>query len=588
MRGLIALFVVLFALAPFVIAAEPTHMVLLAVQGENGTMQGSTADLFLETREGRGRVFLETFPLTKIDTQISTRFAKEIACNYFDLRCDETDFIYTIKSSSSIIGGPSAGAALAALTTTNVLGMGIDEKVAVTGTINSGGLIGPVGGLQDKIGAAADAGIKTVLIPSGSREFQNITNRTIDLVEYGKELNITVVEVTDLNDVVEHFTGVRLLAEQPELEADPDYVRIMKGLNDILCGRNEELRSELSEFTLNASDVEDIENRTTRAKEAQDEESYYSAASYCFGLNIKLRRLLYENQNLSDAKIKAKAGNLEVQIERLDDEVRERKLETITDLQTFSIVVERLNEAKVALEDIDEEGGAALLAFAEERFFSAKSWMAFFEMPGAVFVIDEEVLKASCVEKVQEAKERFQYASLFLRDLGGIESDIRLAESVGNEGEYVLCLIKASQAKAEANTILSTIGVGRENIVKIVDNKIEALEGFIPRIISKRAFPILGFSYYEYAQSLKKYDDLLALLYSEYALELSNLDIYFEEEKVVREVEEDNGVDKSQLALLGIGFLLGFGLAMLFVVISRKRTQKRRAKKPSKSRKKKR
>ena len=116
-------------------------MTLLAAQELNSTLIGSTADLYLEVQPGRGRVFLETFPLTKVDTQISTRFAKEIACHYFDLSCSSLDFIYTIQSDSVIIGGPSAGAALAALTTAAVTGDNVNQSVAVTGTINSGASI---------------------------------------------------------------------------------------------------------------------------------------------------------------------------------------------------------------------------------------------------------------------------------------------------------------------------------------------------------------------------------------------------------------------------------------------------------------
>ena len=70
--------ILLTALASTTVLAintEPYHMKLLAVQDNDGTYTGSDADLFLELKEGSGRVFLETFPLTKMDTQISTRFA---------------------------------------------------------------------------------------------------------------------------------------------------------------------------------------------------------------------------------------------------------------------------------------------------------------------------------------------------------------------------------------------------------------------------------------------------------------------------------------------------------------------------------
>src|SRR3989344_5412029 len=144
------------------------HLKLLAVQDDGKEYEGSDADLFLEIKEGSGRVFLETFPLTKFDTQISTRFAKDIACNHFKLPCEKYDFIFTIKAKSTIIGGPSAGAAIAALTTIAVLDLPYDQQTAITGTINSGGVVGPVGGIKEKLEAASRAGLNKVLIPLGT------------------------------------------------------------------------------------------------------------------------------------------------------------------------------------------------------------------------------------------------------------------------------------------------------------------------------------------------------------------------------------------------------------------------------------
>jgi hypothetical protein len=42
---------------------------------------------------------------------------------------------------------------------------------------------------------------------------------------------------------------------------------------------------------------------------------------------------------------------------------------------------------------------------------------------------------------------------------------------------------------------------------------------------------MLGYSYYEYATFLKESDPYSALIYSHYALEFSNLDMYFSEKK---------------------------------------------------------
>src|SRR3989338_979096 len=80
-------------------AQEQFHTHLLAVEEKSdGQLKGSSADLYLELQPGSGRVFIDTFPLTKFDTQISTRFAKEVACDFIDNDCNDIDFIYTIKA----------------------------------------------------------------------------------------------------------------------------------------------------------------------------------------------------------------------------------------------------------------------------------------------------------------------------------------------------------------------------------------------------------------------------------------------------------------------------------------------------------
>ena len=108
--------IILMTIFAFLVAsvayAETYKIKLLAVAEQQGNFTGKMADLFLELNPGSGRVFMDTVPLTKIDTQISTRFANQIACNYIDADCSKYDFIYTIRAESSIIGGPSAGAAI--------------------------------------------------------------------------------------------------------------------------------------------------------------------------------------------------------------------------------------------------------------------------------------------------------------------------------------------------------------------------------------------------------------------------------------------------------------------------------------------
>ena len=61
--------------------------------------------------------------------------------------------------------GPSAGVALVAALVSVLSGRRARPEVAMTGEISLRGRVLPVGGIKDKVLAAARAGIKTVILP---------------------------------------------------------------------------------------------------------------------------------------------------------------------------------------------------------------------------------------------------------------------------------------------------------------------------------------------------------------------------------------------------------------------------------------
>jgi len=209
MKRLIFLIFIAILLMP-VAFAKQGHMKLLAVRETETGYEGGIADLYLEIKPGSGRVFLETFPLTRTDTQMSTRFAKAIACDAIEKECGDVDFFYTITADSAIIAGPSAGASIAILTVAMLDDLRLNEDYAITGTINSGGLIGPVGGLKAKVEAAKKAGLKKVFIPAGEI-IARVDNATIDLKNLSKELGIDIIEISTLSEGIKEFTGREIL-----------------------------------------------------------------------------------------------------------------------------------------------------------------------------------------------------------------------------------------------------------------------------------------------------------------------------------------------------------------------------------------
>ncbi|MBT4935278.1 hypothetical protein HON15_00740, partial [Candidatus Woesearchaeota archaeon] len=235
---------------------------------------------------------------------------------------------------------------------------------------------------------------------------------------------------------------------------------------------------------------------------------------------------------------------------------------------------ERINDVKEQIklfkedEDIDS---ANVLAYAEERFFSALSWMQFFTMEGKRFILNKEKLEDSCIQKISEAEQRHQYIDLFILPglTRNIQEKIELAHQAQNNSEFELCLITASQAKADANAVVSSLGLQEDAILPFFESKKRATERVISENSAEGIFPILGFSYYEYAQSLQEQEPYTALVYMEYALEMSELSMYFSEKETFLEFNSIN--IPSEWLFGGLGFVLGVLVTILVVLFERRK-----------------
>ncbi|MBW3014189.1 hypothetical protein KY335_03005 [Candidatus Woesearchaeota archaeon] len=578
-------------------------MKLLAVEeGPNGT-RGNLADLYLKKVEGTGNVYVATSPLTRIDTQISARYAKDVACETIDHDCI-SDFLYTIKAKSNLIGGPSAGAAIAILTIAELEKLELDEKVAITGTINSGGLIGPVGSLIKKIEAAKEGNITTVLIAKGSRYAENsskqekeieimdiiniTTDNSIDLVDFGKELNISVIEVSRLEEALSYFTHQTYEPETVELEIDPEYEDTMLMLANSLCNRSQLLKEVIidkGKIEGNEEIIESATNATEQAFKFIDNKNYYSAASFCFNANVRYRTILYRDLEPRDfldeaeeiAKVVLSGDNYQ----------------STRNLQTYIIVKQRLSERDKLVDDAVEifreykvgratlEDAQDLLAFARERLHSALAWSAFFKIGDKEDGISKEAMKDTCSKKLEEAQERFQYASIYYPiQQEETEKEIIRAMQDAENSNYELCIARATKAKAESDVILSVIGVKKEQLPIIIKEKLAVARN---EIATQSSFPIVAYSYYQYSKSLLEEENYYsALLYAEYALEMSNLDVYFKKPGFKIKFHEEYIMRLLALAAgIGIGISL-FSLAYTIRHRKPKKTRKKPARKRSK------
>ncbi len=567
----------LLVLCPVALAQSGTIKLLALSENPDGSTSGTVASLSLELRPGTERVFLETIPLTRVATQISMRFAQQIACKEYDVECGDKDFVYTIVAQPGLVGGPSAGAAAAVLSASLLKGIPVRDDIAITGTINSGGVIGPVGGVKEKIEAAHEQGITTVLVPKGTRVFGK-SNVSLDLQEWGRMNNVSVKEVATLDEALYAFTGVNVSRPLPPFVIDEAYQNRMRAVMQLMCKRTHALRNATTAFedenAITRELADAARNNTARASQLSKNEAYYSAASYCFRANINLNRLGTVHYNESRKKVADRIRNAFFTIAKLQNETESRELRTLTDLQTFMSVEERILEAADMLvdasdaitDDLDEAQG--IVSFAEERVASAKSWSAFFGLPGEAIIINQDTLRESCLSKLSEAEERFSYVRTFFPD--ALEETRRTLDRAHQDAQnvsYALCLGMASKAKAEADVVLSVTGFEPDQVKDLLALKLSVAQRVLAQAQRHGAFPLVGYNYYQYANDLKDEDEYSALLFAEYAIELSNLDIYFEKPRPwYAPFSELKEVSVGTLLLLSLGSAV-LGMAVMLVLM---------------------
>ena len=154
-----------------ILASEPKvgEIIGLAVAGDMGVI----LQFEMQTTKGHGRIL----PLGSI--QKVMRESIEAAAQYIKTHTTELGLSddwhenYDIAVLATMMGipkeGPSAGVTMVAGIVSALTERPVKNDVALTGEITIMWKVLPVGGIQAKIMAAIDAGVKTVILPEGNR-----------------------------------------------------------------------------------------------------------------------------------------------------------------------------------------------------------------------------------------------------------------------------------------------------------------------------------------------------------------------------------------------------------------------------------
>lgn len=194
---------------------------IVAVRSD--TSMGEIGKVHVEIKEGTGNVLVNTNPFTEPDTQYSVREAVEVATDFTQASIADKDIVISFEINGSLVGGPSAGAATTVAIIAALEGESVRQDVAVTGTIEEGGVIGQVGSVFEKAIAAERNNMTLFLVPDGQEKvvyyeqqiedrgrfdfrFKRVyyTSKEIDLGEYFQG-EMDVKEVSTIDDVVSYM-----------------------------------------------------------------------------------------------------------------------------------------------------------------------------------------------------------------------------------------------------------------------------------------------------------------------------------------------------------------------------------------------
>ncbi|AAR39260.1 NEQ414 [Nanoarchaeum equitans Kin4-M] len=181
---------------------------------------GVLTKIQITAKPGKGHIYLDIKPFSEPTTQQS--FYNAVKAAYFVTKSNKKyDFTISVKANTSLIGGPSAGLAVALGVSALLLDKKLKNCVA-TGVVDSYGNVYPVGGIIEKAKAVMQK-YNCFIIPWQNRYYtvylykekchtilgiktctMVLEPKQIDLVQYFKQFNFTIIPVKNLREAINY------------------------------------------------------------------------------------------------------------------------------------------------------------------------------------------------------------------------------------------------------------------------------------------------------------------------------------------------------------------------------------------------
>lgn len=207
---------------PEITRAE-ANMIAISENTENAVL----GKVIVEITDGGGAVLIDINPFVEPDMQKSAAIAAEYAKKQTFRNLENKSIIYRLEvnKNTGLVGGPSAGTAMAVATMAAIENKQLRKDSLVTGAITIDGKIHPVGSIYKKTIGAGENNMNLFLIPQGQKNItiyeQKLVNSDIlgfrivrlknipveiDIIDYAeKNYNLTVKEVSTIKEAYDEL-----------------------------------------------------------------------------------------------------------------------------------------------------------------------------------------------------------------------------------------------------------------------------------------------------------------------------------------------------------------------------------------------
>jgi len=415
----------LAALAAVVLAVTwQTYTVKLASTEINALAVGPTGGAVLPIKvtlltPGDGRAYVAGVPEAGEGFGPSAQIALYVAARYSGRPYTNYTALLRVLASDAQVGGPSASGYITVALFAIMNNLTLRGDTAMTGIILPDGLIGPVGGVTQKVSAAAEQGIKTVLVPMGEAP--------------SGVSGVRVVEIGTLEDAIYYLTGYRIQTPPPGAVDDAAFKEISHNLFDAIYSYYNQ--------TIGRGYVD-----TALIERLKAEDKYYTAASLIYQGIVRY----YKDQAAASRRT---SRTLYDQALQMAKEAEAQLAQTPVTVNNVDLVVAsytRIYEVYLQANSTSPDAGNMYA-----RAVTLKSWVDETRKMAYGPVLNESALAEVARMYLDYAKAMYAYLeTTYGLTLGDYATAVQLAEDLYDRGLYLASMANSIEIIAESASAL--------------------------------------------------------------------------------------------------------------------------------------